>query len=595
MTFGRDDRYDWSIVRGIGSTYGANYRDGLKEVGGAYAVPRLNSYGVERIEYLRGPASLLVGSNSPGGVVNSITKQPTPDTRRSLRVRAGELDRQGIAADLSGPVNDDGTVLYRLVALAEHYDLPTPQTDMNQRYFAPSFTFRLGSDTQLTLLADIQQEKIDGDAYPYSYDEAFGRYVSVIEKGRDRFHRDQWSTGFLLSHRFNDALTFHSRTRYTHTRLDYRRSFPGGLPNGTLVERGAQDMKETSKAWQSDNYVEGKWAYGKWANTTIAGLDLSKVDGSLFRGVGTTSPYDLATGQGVGNYIAPELLPFKLATSRQAGLYVQNQAKFDNRFVIVTGLRQDRYQETIIASWADAPIRQNKLTGRLGGVWLLPNGVSPYVSYSTSFQPQSGAGYDGTPFKPTSGRQYEVGVRYEPVGMNAMFSAAVFDISQRNVAVTDPVQQDFSVQRGQVGSRGLELEANTSLAAGLDLIASYSYTDAKVTEDTNPALVGRKNGLVAAHKASVWLNYRLPSDVVEGMKVGLGVRHTSKVPDYENTRWVPGVTLVDARVGYQVNRQWDMALNARNLFDKRHLINCSYGSCYPGDKREVMMTANYRW
>lgn len=595
MTYGRDDRYDWSIARGIGTTYGANYRDGLKEVGGAYAVPRLNSYGVERVEFLRGPASLLVGSNAPGGVVNSITKRPTQETQRAIRLRAGDLDRQGVAADLSGPLNEDGTVLYRMVALTEHYDLPTPQTDKDQRYFAPSLTLRLSRDTELTLLADVQQEKIKGDAYPYSYDEAFGRYVSVVERGRDRFYRDQWSGGFLLDHRFSDALSFHSRTRYTNTKLDYRRSFPASIPSGTLVERAAQDMQDEGKAWQSDNFVEGKWSVGKWANTTIAGLDLSKVEGAMYRGVGMTSPYDLSTGQGVGAYIAPELVPFQLSKSRQAGLYVQNQAKFDNQFVVVAGLRQDRYRETVIASWADAPIRQNKVTGRLGGVWLLANGLSPYVSYSTSFEPQSGASFDGTPFKPTSGRQYEVGLRYEPKGTNAMISAAVFDISQRNVSVTDPLRQDFSVQRGQVGSRGLELEANASLSRGLDVTASYSYTNAKVTEDTNPALVGRKNGLVPAHKAAVWLNYRVPADLIQGLKLGLGIRYTGKVPDYDNVRWVPRVTLVDARVGYQVNRQWEISLNARNLFDKKHLVNCSYGSCYPGDEREFVATANYRW
>ena len=149
--------------------------------------------------------------------------------------------------------------------------------------------------------------------------------------------------------------------------------------------------------------------------------------------------------------------------------------------------------------------------------------------------------------------------------------------SQRNVLVTNPVHQDFSVQRGEIGSRGVELEANASLARGLDLTASYSYTDAKVTADTNAALVGRKNGLVPKHRAALWFNYRLPADLIEGLKLGLGVRYNSKVPDYENVRWVPGVALFDARVGFQVDRHWEIALNARNLFDKKYLVNCSYG------------------
>ncbi|MOA36485.1 Catecholate siderophore receptor Fiu precursor [compost metagenome] len=116
-----------------------------------------------------------------------------------------------------------------------------------------------------------------------------------------------------------------------------------------------------------------------------------------------------------------------------------------------------------------------------------------------------------------------------------------------------------------------------------------------MTEDTNPALIGRKNGLVPAHKVAMWLNYRLPADLATALKLGLGIRHTGKVPDYENVRYVPKVTLVDARLGWQVNPQLELVLNARNVFNRQHLVNCSYGSCYPGDERQFIATANYRW
>jgi iron complex outermembrane receptor protein len=217
------------------------------------------------------------------------------------------------------------------------------------------------------------------------------------------------------------------------------------------------------------------------------------------------------------------------------------------------------------------------------------------VSYATSFQPQAVVDFHGNRFNPTTGRQYEVGVRYEPPGTNAMLSAALFDIVQQNVLTTDPVNQSFSIQRGEIGSRGIEVEATASLSQALDLTAGYSYTDARVTKDTDPALVGRKNGSVPAHKATIWLNYRLPAERLQGMKLGFGVRHSGKVPDFDNVRWVPSVTLFDARLGYQLGRHWELALNARNLFDKKHLVNCSYGSCYPGDRREMIGTASYRW
>lgn len=594
-TYGRDDRYDWSIARGIGNTNGANFRDGLKDKGHNYAVPRLNSYGVERVEFMRGPASLMFGSNIPGGAVNSLTKRPTEAAQGEIRLRAGEIDRRGVAGDLSGPVSSDGAVRYRLVALAEQYDLMTPGASKEERYFAPSLSFRPGSGTEVTLLADYQQDRIDGDAYPYNYYEAVGRYIPVAEKGWDRFYRDQWSAALLLDHRVSERLSFHSRSRYSRVKLDYRVNFLRGLVSDTVVTRAAQHIDDASRAWQTDNYLEARWNAGKWENSTIAGIDFSKLTGALSRGDGDAMPYDLAQQRGPGAFISPALAPNYVSATRQTGLYLQNQAKFDQRFVIVAGVRNDRYRERAVAAWVEGPVRHNKATGRLGGVWLLPAGVSPYVSYATSFEPQSGATYEGASFKPTSGRQYEAGVRYEPAGANAMFSAAVFDILQQNVPAGDPQHPGFNVQRGEVGSRGLELEANASLAQGLDFTASYSYTDARITRDTNPAAVGLKSGLVPAHKAALWLNARLPGDWLRGAKVGLGARYNSKVPDFDNTRWVPGVTLVDARIGYQFDTHWELAVNARNLFDKQHLGNCSYGSCYPGDRREVIATANYRW
>ncbi|WP_166875121.1 TonB-dependent siderophore receptor [Massilia mucilaginosa] len=592
-TYGRDDRYDWSIARGIGSTNGGNYRDGLKDAGNVYAMPRLNSYSVERVEFLRGPASLLFGTTIPGGTVNSITKRPAGEAQGEIRVRAGDIDRRGVAGDISGPLSTDGSLLYRLVGLTEQYDLMTPGSTKKERYFAPSLTWKIDRDTSVTVLANYQEDRIAGDAYPFKYVEALGYYVPVAEKGWDHFQRDQWSTGVLFDHRINDKLSFHSRSRYGKVKLDYQVNFLTGLVSKSVVTRRGQHINDDTESRQTDNYMEYQWKAGKWSNTTIAGVDLSKISGASYRGTTITSQFDLSTG--TGPFAAPLLKAEYVASTRQTGLYLQNQARFDERFVIVAGLRQDRFRENAVAAWVDGPVNTNKTTGRLGGVWLLPGGVSPYAGYATSFQPQGGATYDGVKFKPTSARQYEVGVRYEPAGGNAMLSAAVFDIVQQNVAAADPLHEGFNVQRGEVGSRGLELEANASLMQGIDASASYSYTDARVTRDTRPNLIGRKNGLVPSHKATLWLNARVPGEWVSGMKVGMGVRYNSKVPDYENVRWVPGVTLFDARLGYQIGTHWELSLNARNLFDKKHLGNCSDGDCYPGDQREVLATASYRW
>lgn len=595
LTYGHDERNDWSIARGIGSTYNSNFRDGLKEESSQYATSKLNTYGVERVEFLRGPASLLFGSNIPGGAVNSITKRPTPDARGELRLRGGQLGRLGIAADVSGPLSQDGSLLYRLVALDEKFDLSTPGATKRERYFAPALTVRLSRDTEATLLANYQQDRIDGNAYPYSYSAQIGYPLFAPEKGWDRYHREQWSASLLIDHRFSDTLSLHSRTRHGKNSLDYRINWIDGFISESQVARTAQSIQDEGRTWQTDNYLEAQWALGKWVNTTIAGLDISKVRGDMYYGDVATSSFDLTLGQGIGNFIEPSLVPDWVGTRRQTGVYVQNQAKFDEQFVVVTGLRKDRYRENASGEWGggNGPIRHDKMTGRIGAVWLLSSGLSPYLSYATSFQPQSGATYDRAAFKPTTGRQFEIGVRYEPKGANAQFTAAVFDIKQQNVLTADPLHQDFSIQRGEVGSQGLELEANVSLSRNIDLTASYSYTDARVTKDTDASVVGRQNGLVPRQKLAAWVDWQ-PASVVQGLSLGLGVRHSSKVPNHDNTVWVPAVTLVDARLGYRLDN-WEFALNARNLMNKQHLVNCSWGDCYPGDRREVIGTASYRW
>jgi len=582
---GRDIRYDSPVLRGLG-TYGQTYRDGLKEIGSQYAVPRLNVYGVERIEYMHGPSSALFGNSSPGGIVNSITKRPTDVGLHEVRLRSGNHDRVGLALDTTGALNESETVLYRLSISDEQFDLDTPQTDKRETYIAPALTFRLSADTDITLLANYQQDKTDGDAFPYSYWGDWEKYVPAFEQGWDRFDRDQWSTSVLFNHSINDNLSVHSSTRYTDTALDYRLAYANDFLSETLVERGAQYIKDESDSWQTDNYLQATWDADGWENNSLVGVDYSKADGKLLRGGNITSPYDLTTGKGVGTFVEPALTSKTLAESRQLGIYVQNQTKIHNQFVITAGLRKDDYE--------NATADQQKVTGRLGGVWLLSAGFAPYINYSTSFEPLFGSTYDGSAFKPTTGRQVELGVRYEPEDKQVRFTAAVFDIKQQNVLTTDPVHSNFSIQTGEVGSRGLEFEANGSLSPNLNIIASYTYLDAEVTKDTDPTLVGRKRPVVPQHQINTWVDYKFTGSVLDGFSLGLGARYNTKTPNFTNDIWQPNKTLVDARIGYRIDA-WEIALNAKNLLDKDYLEHCTFGTCYYGEQRNIMLSAFYRW
>jgi len=235
-------------------------------------------------------------------------------------------------------------------------------------------------------------------------------------------------------------------------------------------------------------------------------------------------------------------------------------------------------------------------TGRLGLAYLFDSGITPYVSYSTSFLPQIGAGLDSTPFKPTKGEQYEFGIKYQPPGSNSMVALSVFDLTQRNALTPDPRNTNFSVQTGEIGSRGIELEGKANVMRGLDLIASYTLNDVKVNQSNNPAEEGNTPIVTPRHMASAWVNYTLPDTVLQGMGMGVGVRYVGKTyANVANTIENGSSFMVDASLHYQL-RNWRFAVDATNLFNKETIVcrnntvNCRYGL-----ERTVMATAAYRW
>jgi iron complex outermembrane receptor protein len=172
---------------------------------------------------------------------------------------------------------------------------------------------------------------------------------------------------------------------------------------------------------------------------------------------------------------------------------------------------------------------------------------------------------------------------------------ALFDLRQQNVLVTDPDHVNFSIQQGEVTSRGIELEANASLAKGLDLTASYTFNDVKTTEDTDASVIGRRPVAVSRHRASAWAQYTAPSGTLAGLGAGLGIRYNSKTWDYVNSFTTPGVTLLDGSISYRFDR-WTASLTGRNLFDKDYVTNCrEENRCPLGDARSLIAALTYRW
>lgn len=285
-------------------------------------------------------------------------------------------------------------------------------------------------------------------------------------------------------------------------------------------------------------------------------------------------------------------------TKEKTGLYVQDQMKIADRWTLLLGGRYDRVHMESLSLHSPTDNTDEKdgaFTGRAGLVYELENGFAPYVSFSQSFEPQSGRDRNNQRFEPTKGEQHEIGLRYQPPGSRMMLSAALYQLTRSNVLTSDPVDSDFSVQTGEVRSRGLELEAKTTLSTSLDLIAAYSYTDARVTESNSAAEVGARFNGTPYHIFSMWADYRLNALGLEGWKIGAGLRHVSARPDTtDGAIGGPSYTLFDARVGYERDA-WVFAVNARNLTDKTYVPSPCYGTCAYGAPRTVIATLGYRW
>jgi iron complex outermembrane receptor protein len=612
--WGSDSRFDWTIIRGFDAQTPGYYLDGLQlRNNNSWAVWQTEVYGAERIEVLRGPTSVLYGQNGAGGMINVVSKRPTEEPLHEMEVQVGNNARRQVAADFSGPVDEAGKVLYRITGLARDAELPASGLPNDRFYIAPALTIKPSSDTTLTLLSHYLRVR-DGSSYG-SFPEAgtlqpnpngkFSPKTYVGEPGFDRFNQEQWMVGYMLEHRFNDTWTVRQNARYGYTSVDYRQVYvrgfatvdadnPSDPSNFRLLDRYPFGSNENARLFTIDNQAQAKLRLGDWQHTFLAGLDYqhSRNYQATYND-GTVGPID-GYSPVHGSPVNPAD-PWFDGTTRlaQTGFYLQDQIKWGN-WVATLGGRYDRASADVSSNidGSRTKVDEHNFSGRGGLVYLHPSGIAPYFSYAESFSPTATIDpVTNSPMKPETGRQYEVGVRYEPPGGTSRYSVAAFDLRRRNYIT---YTEDFlPKQTGEVQVRGLEFEAGFRPVPQMNVVAAYTYTPkADVTASSTPSEVGKQMQAVSRNQFALWTDYRFGS----GIKVGVGARYTGPNQGYAESasKKLPGYTLIDAMVGYQIQR-WNLALNVRNLTNKTYLSNCSQGDCRYGDLRTVLATATYRW
>lgn len=625
-----DVRYDWLTIRGFRP---ARYLDGLRLPFGArgYSQPRVEPFGLERAEVLKGPASVLYGQGLPGGMLNMVSKRPQDEEIREVELQFGKDQRYQTAFDIGGRANESGSVLYRMVGVGRIADTQYDYVTERKGYIAPSITLKPDESTSFTLLG--QYQKIDskggggapaltanGTLYTDTYPE-LPRSAFLGEPGFDRYVVDQAMIGYEFSHDINADWTIKQNARYAYVKSDSQRvaavCLAGMACNPAALYRYAWAFPETSRLFTLDNQAIGKFSTGAADHTMLFGLDYSleksEYDESQLAIITTPfNVYDPVFGR---TPISRPPTAMNIRQNRsQVGLYAQDQVEWE-RFVFSLGGRYDlastetRTRNYTTTGFNEATVdpKDRKFTWRAGVVYNFDNGMSPYASYSTSFNPENGTDYAGNPFQATTGEQYEVGIKYQPVGMDSFVTLSAYQLTQQNVLTPDPQHLNNNIQTGEVRLRGLELEGKAQITNGISVIASYAYTDSDITKDNVKNGIsnqGNRLNFVPEHQASLWLDYTVQSsDAWGGLSIGGGARYMGQTyGDTANKLDIPSFTLFDAAIRYDFEKAdpqlkgLQASVNVSNLFDKKYVSSCIAATgCYWGEGRTVYGTLKKSW
>lgn len=604
-TYGADMLLDWTQIRGF-QQYGQNlFRDGLQFRSAGQSAVRLNPWGAERIEVVRGPASVLYGQSSVGGLVNFVTKRPTAYPIREVRMQAGSFGRLQGVFDIGGSIDDDNRWLFRVTGLARESEAQVAFSNNDQRFLAPALTWRPGDRTSLTFLADWQH---DDAVRGTSFLPAAGTLepnpngrIPVDrrdgEPGFDGIDRHQYSTGYLFEHTGAGAWTLRSRARYAAMRNDYQISWGAGL---------REDMRTLDRFWFSadlaldiftiDNHLELQLRTGSIDHRILVGTDLQRHVNQEPFDFGTADPIDVFDPEYGQALHDPFFVSDVQTRQRQIGVYAQNELGLTERFTVLVSGRADRVATERLDRMAETTTSQDSdaFTGRIGAVYRTDAGFAPYASFASAFLPVIGSDAGGNPFEPERGRQTEVGLKFQPQGGDALLTLAAFDLIRSNVLTADPANPAHQAQTGEIRSRGIEIEGVATLLGGLDLTGAVTLLDAEITE-SNDGDQGNRPIIVPDWTAATWGVYTLHSGL-PGLGVGVGLRYTgASWGDPQNSLEVPSFTLFDAALHYD-RGFFGLSIKADNLFDDVHVVSC-YGanSCFYGPTRTVNTTLRFRW
>ncbi|WP_236783822.1 TonB-dependent siderophore receptor [Azospirillum humicireducens] len=609
------------FVRGFRQSSESVMIDGLRSGYNPYGL-EYEPFGVERVEVLKGPASTLYGAMPPGGAIALTSKRPTAAPFHRLQLQGGSHDRRQVTADLGDRIDADGTLRFRLTMLSRRSGTQIDHTPDDRLYVAPALSWSAGDRTDITLLASYLDFRKMGaeQSFPASgtvLDNPYGRLGSNLflgYPGLSSYRSRTLSAGYDIRHALAGNWTLNQTLRYSSSRVGYLSSWASsGLLDADRIYRfGLQDRPKTSSTLLVDTNLQGEAATGPLRHGLLIGIDHGRHRAHETRRNGTVADgLDVFAPVYGGPYGWDATLARDLTERlRQTGLYAQDEIAAGN-WRLTLGGRLDWSRSGSTGRLSGGPPVETAqfdraFTKRIGLAYRFENGLTPYAGTSTSFQPNSDSDVQGRPFSPSRGTQVEAGLRYRPKGFDGLFTLSLFRAVQRNLTTADPDNPGYSVQTGEMRSRGVELEAKAALSPTAELTAAYSYTDARITRD-NPTpggtdRTGKRVASVPRHAAAVWLRQRFETGAASGLTAGVGLRYVGAAYNATNSIRVPSYLLTDVSLGYDLGRLGpaldgaSLTMTATNLFDRRYFSPGFYeNSVFFGNRRAVLATLSYSW
>ncbi|KZD21305.1 TonB-dependent siderophore receptor [Tardiphaga robiniae] len=612
-----NSRYDSIFMRGFGSfgltTSYVSYFDGLKlPRGQAFAVAAIDPFLLDRIDVLKGPSAMLYGQSNPGGLVNQVSRMPSATPFNEFRVEGGSYGRIQSGVTSQGALDKEGHWLYSLSAIGRSSGTRYGGVDEQRVAVAPSLTWAPDMDTRFTIQSYYQNDPKGGyfnsiyakSLAPAQYQPYLNSKLNVGDPGFDSFRREQYGVGYQLEKRLTDVVSLQSSMRYSHVDIDFQSlQMNAPLTATGQLPRWAIRSTENVNGLSADNRLQFDVATGALQHKIITGVDYQETRSNWRYEIGGATALDVVNPiyyQPVGAFATFINNGQNLS---QAGLYAQDQISLGG-WRATLGIRHDWADQSTENRIASSRSNQadDKTTYRAGLLYLFDNGVAPYVSYSTSFEPVAGVDVNNSPFVPTTGEQYEAGVKYQPTFLPILLTAAVFDIRQQNVQSPAAVA-GFFVQQGEVRSTGAEFEVRGNFTDSLELVGALTFLDTRVTKSTDALLLGMRPQAVPDFYGSAWANYTFRTGPVTGLTLGGGVRHVgSTFGDDYNTLRTPAYTVADLALKYELGnltrslKGMSLTLNVNNLFDKEYYSSCSSGFyCQYANRRTVLAGMRYRW